>query len=37
MNLVWIILGMSLVTMLPRWLSVWVLGRWKLPPGSVSG
>ncbi|EGK07814.1 AzlD domain-containing protein [Kroppenstedtia eburnea] len=32
MNLVWIILGMSLVTMLPRWLSVWVLGRWKLPP-----
>ncbi|GGA43640.1 hypothetical protein GCM10007416_15930 [Kroppenstedtia guangzhouensis] len=31
MNLVWIIFGMSLVTMVPRWLSVWVMGRWKLP------
>ncbi|MFD1425734.1 AzlD domain-containing protein [Kroppenstedtia sanguinis] len=31
MNLVWIILGMSLVTMVPRWLSVWVMGRWNLP------
>lgn len=31
MSLIWIILGMSVVTMVPRWLPVGVVGRWKLP------
>ncbi|PTX61757.1 branched-subunit amino acid transport protein [Melghirimyces profundicolus] len=31
MTLLWILLGMSAVTMVPRWLPVWLVGRWKMP------
>lgn len=28
---IWIILGMSLATLIPRWLPVWLVDRWELP------
>lgn len=31
MTVFWIVIGMSLATMVPRWLSAWVVGRLRLP------
>nr|WP_093229295.1 AzlD domain-containing protein [Thermoflavimicrobium dichotomicum] len=30
-DLIWVIIGMSLVTLIPRWLPIWIVGRVSLP------